>query len=402
MGGVNMVKLIYKLLLLFPIIFLASCDRIDPPFVTATWLSDLTGTTATLESYVLTDGGSPVTSRGVCWSTSENPTIKDDKASTTEKGIGAFSVGIKGLTPLTAYYARAWATNRTGTGYGSQIAFTTTRHTVMLSTENVASVTNNSAVSGGDITAESGAIITAKGVCWGKSLPPTLNDNKTSDGTGLGRFSSKITGLEPGTTYYVRSYAICDDFVEYGWIETFETYDGSLIDADMNVYYSIKIGNQEWMYSNLKVTKYNNGELIGTTTPPALDIQALESPSYQWPSAGNEINVTTFGRLYTWYTATDSRRLCPAGWHLPGKEEWSILADSIIGGHARRFTPDFAGLRPPDGKFSQYEETARWWSSSSSTLTEAFAMYCEKNNTGLFRSPVNSMKNGFSVRCIKE
>ncbi len=396
-----MVKLIFKLLSLSPLIFMISCDRYDPPLVSEAWVMELSSTSVTLNSYVLSDGGSAVTSRGVCWSISENPTISGNKT-IKGAGLGSFSTEISELTPLTTYYVRSYAKNRAGIGYSKVTSFATGRHLVSLSTLNVASVTDNSAVSGGFITAESGAIITAKGVCWGKSLPPTLNDNKTSEGTGLETFSSNITGLEPGTTYYVRSYAICNDFIEYGWVETFRTYDGSLIDADKNVYYSIKIGNQEWMSSNLKVTKYSNGELIGTTTPASLDIQMFESPEYQWPVAGNEINVKAFGRLYTWYAATDSRKLCPSGWHMPSHVEWSVLAASLTGLDGIRFTSIPAGYRLPDGIFSQFEHTARWWSSTSYSATEAYSTYCEDIYAGIVRPSSNSVKYGFSVKCVKD
>jgi len=396
-----MIKLTFKLLSFFSLIFLISCDRYDPPVVSEPWVMELGSTRVILSGYVLSDGGSAVTSRGVCWSLSENPSISGSKTK-EGAGLGSFSTEVRALIPLTTYYVRSYAENRAGIGYSKVTSFTTGRYMVRLSTQNITSITDNSAVSGGEITAETGAIITARGVCWGKSMPPTLNDNKTMDGTGIGNFSSNITGLEPGTTYYLASYATCNGFTDYGWVETFKTYDGSLIDADLNVYYSIKIGNQEWMSCNLRVTKYNNGELIGTTTPATLDIQAIESPGYQRPPAGNEINVKAFGRLYTWYAATDGRKLCPAGWHLPGDDEWSVMAVSMTGIDVVRFTSIPAGYRLSNGIFSQFENTARWWSSTGYSATEAYGRYCEEINTAPVRTSSNSMKYGLSVRCVKD
>lgn len=57
-----------------------------------------------------------------------------------------------------------------------------------------------------------------------------------------------------------------------------------------------------------KSTKYNNGELIETTTPATLDISSESTPKYQWTYNGIESNGDTYGRLYTWYAASDSRK----------------------------------------------------------------------------------------------
>jgi uncharacterized protein (TIGR02145 family) len=109
--------------------------------------------------------------------------------------------------------------------------------------------------------------------------------------------------------------------------DTLETNTpNSFIDArDGQKYKWVKIGNQTWMAENLRATKYRNGEIIGTTTPLTLDISNEESPKYQWPSNGDENTVVSYGRLYTWFAATDERNLCPVGWHLPSTEEWTTM-----------------------------------------------------------------------------
>ncbi|MBI5184900.1 MAG: fibrobacter succinogenes major paralogous domain-containing protein [Nitrospinae bacterium] len=88
----------------------------------------------------------------------------------------------------------------------------------------------------------------------------------------------------------------------------------TVTDVDGNVYNTVTIGTQTWMKENLKVTKYRDGTAIPTTTA---DISAETSPAYQWAYNGDESNAAAYGRLYTWHAATDSRGLCPAGWHLP-------------------------------------------------------------------------------------
>ena len=74
--------------------------------------------------YVADDGGLKVTVRGVCWATSESPTIDGD-CTTDGRGTGGFSSAVTGLDPTTAYHLRAYATNALGTAYGEDLSFTT-------------------------------------------------------------------------------------------------------------------------------------------------------------------------------------------------------------------------------------------------------------------------------------
>jgi uncharacterized protein (TIGR02145 family) len=86
-------------------------------------------------------------------------------------------------------------------------------NTPSVTTSAVSDVTGTTATSGGNVTADGGSTVTARGVCWKKDNNgfydkfPTVNDSKTTDGTGLGAFSSTLTGLEAGAKYYVRAYA---------------------------------------------------------------------------------------------------------------------------------------------------------------------------------------------------
>ena len=88
-------------------------------------------------------------------------------------------------------------------------------------------------------------------------------------------------------------------------------------------------GSQVWMVENLKTTIYRNGDLVGTTTPATLDITSENTPEYQWAYDGIESNVVTYGRLYTWYAVTDSRNICPTGWHFPSDAVWITLIDYL-------------------------------------------------------------------------
>jgi uncharacterized protein (TIGR02145 family) len=105
---------------------------------------------------------------------------------------------------------------------------------------------------------------------------------------------------------------------------------GSLTDQDGNGYRTITIGAQTWMAENLRTTKYRNGDLIGTTTPATLNISTDSTAAYQWPAEGKESSAALYGRLYTWYAVTDSRNVCPDGWHVPSGSEWMTLTDYLI------------------------------------------------------------------------
>jgi len=73
---------------------------------------------------VTSDGGSSVTARGVCWNTSQNPTVENSKT-TDGADLGSYTSHITGLSPNTTYYVRAYATNSQGTAYGEQRTFRT-------------------------------------------------------------------------------------------------------------------------------------------------------------------------------------------------------------------------------------------------------------------------------------
>jgi len=90
------------------------------------------------------------------------------------------------------------------------------RQPPVLATVIVSSITPNTANSGGNITSDGGATITARGVCWSTVQNPTIADTKTTDGTGAGTFTSAITGLTATTNYNVKAYATNNAGTSYG------------------------------------------------------------------------------------------------------------------------------------------------------------------------------------------
>ena len=109
----------------------------------------------------------------------------------------------------------------------------------------------------------------------------------------------------------------------------------TITDIDGNEYEIVEIGTQWWMAENLKVTRYNNGDLIGTTNPATLDLSEVVyeggKPKYQWAYNGTESNAFIYGRLYTWFAITDPRGVCPTGWHVPTKCRMAgAMQDNLI------------------------------------------------------------------------
>jgi hypothetical protein len=356
------------------------------PAITTLNISEITETTAQCGGIITSDGGATVTARGVCWSTNPMPTVADSKTQ-DGAGIGSFSSSINGLTGNTTYYLMAYATNCAGTGYGDAITFTTSPILPVITTLNISEITETTAQSGGIITSDGGATVTARGVCWSINSLPTVADDRTVDGSGSGSFASSITGLTGITIYYVRAYATNSVGTSYGNIITCTTTD-----IDGNTYQIIKIGDQWWMAENLKVTHYRNGEAIPNVTDGATWAGLTTGAYCEYNNNIN--NVAIYGRLYNWYAVNDGRNLAPVGWHVPSDAELQILIDYFGGSYATvRGGYRVQGLYLELGNYAtlwsstEYDNYNAWYRNLK--LSEAFHLYYNK-------------EGGFSVRCVKD
>ncbi|MCF8300124.1 MAG: fibrobacter succinogenes major paralogous domain-containing protein [Haliscomenobacter sp.] len=194
------------------------------PTVTINPIDLITNVSARSGGAISSDGGADILSKGIVWSTFPNPNISNSKT-TDGSGLAPFTSQLTGLLGDSVYYVRAYATNATGTGYSSQLNFTATPAVLAtITTTPITSITPNSAISGGNVTASGGGVISARGVVWNTSPTPTLSHFKTTDGTGTGTFTSNLTSLTPpGTTYYVRAYVTNSIGTNYGDEVTFTT-----------------------------------------------------------------------------------------------------------------------------------------------------------------------------------
>ena len=208
--------------------FFAACTkemsdvRLDAK-LTTTEKMNITSDSATVVGFIIAEGQG-ITEKGICYGTDSLPTIDGNKVVYTGASkTASFSVKIGGLDYATKYYARAYGITSTGTIYGDQITFTTLPVLPTVTTADVTNITSISADGGGNITNDGGAEITARGVCYSTNENPTIEDSKTSDGTGAGAFTSSITGINGVTTYYVRAYATNSVGTAYGPQVTFTT-----------------------------------------------------------------------------------------------------------------------------------------------------------------------------------
>jgi uncharacterized protein (TIGR02145 family) len=201
--------------------------------------------------------------------------------------------------------------------------------------------------------------------------------------------------------------------------------ENSCKDSDGNTYKTVQIGDQVWMAENLKTTRYNNGDLIDIT-PEMSSYYARESnPKYQWPANAYEPLAAVYGRLYTWFVITDSRNICPTGWHIPNQQEWMILINylggyKIAGGKLKETGDDWwyspntgadnssgfsalpSGDRDLNGYFKVIGGTTRWWSSTIKLDTDSIFTPSLNYDDGVVHLLNTDPKRGFSIRCIKD
>jgi uncharacterized protein (TIGR02145 family) len=165
-----------------------------------------------------------------------------------------------------------------------------------------------------------------------------------------------------------------------------QTPGGGVTDIDGNTYETVVIGTQEWMASNLRVSRYNNGDSI-LFEPNLANWNSLSVGAFTWHSNDQNYDLT-YGKLYNWFTVSDSRGVCPTGWHIPETNEFSELfttlgGTGVAGGAMKDTIPGYwnapntgannssgfnalpgAGVNSPLSIFGPLGENAQWWTSS--------------------------------------
>ena len=199
-----------------------------PPTVSTKEATNVEYHTATITADVISDGGADVTERGICYSTTENPTTESTKI-ISGKGTGSYTANLTGLTDSTTYYVRAYAINKKGIAYGEQVSFMTKGYMLpAITTTNPTNVEYTSATVGGNISSDGGAEVTERGICYSTTANPTIESNKIVSGNGTGKYTINLTDLQDSTTYYVCAYAMNKKGIAYGEQKSFTTKSSTL------------------------------------------------------------------------------------------------------------------------------------------------------------------------------
>jgi len=266
--------------------------------ITNTEITAKSSTTAAWGGSVTSDGGAPLTQMGICWNTTGDPTISDSKTEEIAKGSNATIVGaMTGLTPLTKYYVRAYATNYDGTNYGDVYDFTTYSPAPNFTANypKSANITNE----GFDVVVSTDAVGKVYYLCLASgSAAPTSSYIKTN-GTAIdvtaanSDFSSTINGLTYSTTYdvyFITENADATVILDTPVKLTETTADAPLVSIHDIQYTTDVSGDSPYLGKAIKTTgtvtavKYNsssvqqgfyiqsgvgawNGVYVSTTTP---------------------------------------------------------------------------------------------------------------------------------------
>jgi len=293
--------------------------------------------------------------------------------------------------------------------------------------------------------------ISGHGFCWGESENPDMEGLFIQLGplASTGQFSTTISELSAGTTYYFRAFAVTNSAPVYANEKSLLTNwdpETMIQDIDGNTYRTMQIGDQTWMAENLKVSRYPDG----TRIPFVEDQQTWfhlnrESEGFCWYD-NVYTNGTVYGGLYTWVSAvgmTEGSDLipsgiqgaCPDGWHLPSDGEWKQLemhlgmsqnsADTVEwrgtdqGGKMKQegshywkvpnqgatnesgFNALGGGYRHGSGEFIGQGTTARFWSATGRGYGYSWFREFDYDKASVFRDFIGVYR-GHSIRCVKD
>ena len=386
--------------------------------------TQVTAFTAWVGGSIANDGGAGITSRGVCYGTQPNPGFSDTCVS-SGAGIGSFGVTIQSLALDTQYFVRAYATNAVGTVFGNQQSFRTRNGVPSLTTTKPFDVRRTSARTGGNITNNGGAVITAAGVCYVQGFTaPTLDDTCIPRTPGLNTFELLLEDLIPGKTYTVRAYATNQFVTAWGDIYNFTTLDWP-IDTETAVVNVINpTTGRTWMDRNLGATHVatssTDSEAFGdlyqwgraadghqkrnsptTSTLSSTDqpghgdfILAPNSP-FDWRSPQND-NL--------WQGVNGINNPCPSGYRLPTEAEWnaernSWSSNNASGAFSSPLKLPMAGYRNrSSGSLLNVGSNGFYW---SRTVSGSFAryLYFDSSDANMYSG---SRAHGIAVRCLED
>jgi uncharacterized protein (TIGR02145 family) len=196
---------------------------------------------------------------------------------------------------------------------------------------------------------------------------------------------------------------------------------GSVTDIEGNTYRTIRVGDQEWMAENLRVTRFSDNNSIEQIADGMI-WSGLSTPAWCWYDNDQNYELP-YGKLYNWY-AVATGKLCPTGWHVPTSADWTTLIDylggeDIAGGKIKEtglshwqspntgatnessLTGLPGGTRDENGTYVNIGSYGIWWSSTASSISFANCRILYSFGEKILSSG-NSKVFGNSVRCLKD
>jgi uncharacterized protein (TIGR02145 family) len=318
-------------------------DILSLPTLTTTAVSSIETNIATCGGNIMNDGGSTITVRGVCWSTSTIPTIADSKT-TNGNGTGTFISAITGLTANTTYNIRAYATNSVGTAYGTQVSFTTTA-----SSENM-------------ITDRDGNVYHTLTIGTQTWMAENLKTTQYNDGTAIPLVTDNTAWgnlTTSGYCWYNNDTA------------TYKNTYGALYN-----WYTV-----------------NTGKLAPKGWHVPTDVEWTTLQNYLTANGFN-YDGSTSGDYYAKSLAAATNWVADSGKGTIGND---LSKNNRTG---------FSAL-PGGGRFINYGTFINvggcgyWWSSTEGDTSYAWYRYMNYDGSSVYRGD-GSGQNGFSVRCVRD
>jgi hypothetical protein len=347
-----------------------------------------------------------------------------------------FVSGVAAAEDLTIYTTNG-AQITVNTGANLQIADCPTSITTaacpslaVLTTTAVSSITQTTAISGGTISYQGASAITARGICWNTSINPTIVNSFTTNGIGVGTFTSNLIGLIVGTTYYVRAFATNAGGTSYGNEVSFVAVNPQPVYPVNSVFCAsgptlvIDVTNpttgKTWMDRNLGASQVatsstdansygdlyqwgrgNDGHqcrnsattstLSSTDQPGNANFILAPNAPYDWRSLQN---------ANLWQGINGINNPCPSGYRLPTEieldaERTSWISNNSAGAYASLLKLTATGSRIYNtGSFANVGTFGYYWSSAFSGTLLMFLSYNAYTE-------INNLAYGRAVRCIK-
>ncbi len=179
-------------------------------------------------------GDPAYTEKGFVYGPVHNPTVDDDiKKVVSGKSDGVYSANVSGLEMNTIYYVRAYATNSLGTAYGTEKMVDMSQIMPQVTTKNAQDITGTSATLYASLDSVGDPALSERGFIYGAMPVPTMDLQEIVKvavaGSAVGDYTSYVSGLTAGTTYYVRAYAVAAEKVSYGEVISFKAQDPNYI-----------------------------------------------------------------------------------------------------------------------------------------------------------------------------